>query len=67
MNPKDEQDELTRLHELAAAELKTTGEKLTVWAGGDAPNQQDTLIRRFTRRFPGVPLKPDRRPVKVSR
>lgn len=56
MSYENEQDELKRLHALAVAELSAGCEKLVVWAGGDAPNQQDALIRQFTRRFPGVPL-----------
>lgn len=51
-----EQEELQYLHALAVRELAAAGERLVVWAGGDAPNQQDTLIRQFTQRFPGVPL-----------
>lgn len=55
-NYKNEQDELKKLHELAVQELTKSNEKLVVWAGGDAPNQQDALIQKFTKRFPGVPL-----------
>lgn len=53
---RDEQEELTHLYRLAASELAEAGEKLTVWAGGDAPNQQDALIKQFKQRFPDVPL-----------
>lgn len=53
---QQEQEELQGLYELAVKEL-AAGEKLVVWAGGDAPNQQDALIRAFTCRFPGVPLR----------
>ncbi len=53
---RNEQDELSRLHGQAVAELANSGEKLTVWAGGDAPNQQDTLIKQFTERFANVPI-----------
>jgi ABC-type Fe3+ transport system substrate-binding protein len=56
VNNEKEQAELKDLHRLAALELAANGEQLTVWAGGDAPNQQDTLIRLFTQRFPDVPL-----------
>lgn len=56
MYRETEQDELKRLHSLAAEELAETGGKLVVWAGGDAPNQQDMLISMFTQRFPDIPL-----------
>lgn len=56
MYQQAEQDELKQLHALAAKELAETGGKLVVWAGGDAPNQQDMLISMFTKRFPDVPL-----------
>lgn len=56
MYQKMEQDELKQLHRLAAKELAKTGERLIVWAGGDAPNQQDALISQFERRFPDVPI-----------
>lgn len=56
MNDLKEQEELQQLHADAKKELAATGEKLVVWAGGDAPHQQDTLIEQFTKRFPGVPL-----------
>lgn len=56
MFPENEQEELKKLYELASEELAATGERLVVWAGGDAPNQQDALIRQFTQRFPKVPL-----------
>lgn len=56
MYQKNEQDELRQLHALAAEELAGTGEKLVVWAGGDAPNQQDMLISMFNKRFPDIPL-----------
>ena len=51
-----EQKELEGLYQLAKEELKHGKEKLVVWAGGDAPNQQDALIDQFEKRFPGVPL-----------
>ncbi len=56
MHYDTEQKELDYLHKSAAKELKDTHEKLTVWAGGDAPHQQDPLIRAFAKRFPDVPL-----------
>lgn len=56
MSRDREQEELSRLYELASRELKATGERLVVWAGGDAPNQQDALIKQFTKRFPHVPM-----------
>ncbi len=52
----DEHEELTELYGQAAKELAIDNGKLTVWAGGDAPNQQDALIKQFTSRFPGVPI-----------
>lgn len=51
-----EQEELKQLHWLAVKELAMTGEKLVVWAGGDAPNRQDALIYQFAQRFPDVPM-----------
>jgi ABC-type Fe3+ transport system substrate-binding protein len=57
MSYENEQAELNELHKLAAGELAADRGALTVWAGGDAPNQQDELIARFTRRFPDVPLR----------
>ena len=56
MSAENERLELEELYRLAAGELSSVGEKLVVWAGGDAPNQQDALIKQFTKRFPGVPL-----------
>ena len=53
---ENEKMQLNELHEAAKAELAKSGEKLVVWAGGDAPNQQDALIQGFEKRFPGVPL-----------
>lgn len=41
---------------MAKNELSEGNEKLVVWTGGDAPNQQDALIAKFTERFPGIPL-----------
>ncbi len=52
-----EQKELNELYELAAKELATTCKRLVVWAGGDAPNQQDALISQFRKRFPNVPIR----------
>ncbi len=56
-NYEHEKNELNELYELAARELAVMGERLVVWAGGDAPNQQDALIRQFRRRFPKIPLR----------
>ncbi len=56
MDYQNEHDELQKLHKLAAKELGKTSKKLIVWVGGDAPNQQDELVRKFTKRFPGVPI-----------
>ncbi|NYE96265.1 ABC-type Fe3+ transport system substrate-binding protein [Psychromicrobium silvestre] len=48
----NETDELQKLYQDAIAE----GGKLTVWAGGDAPNQQEALQKAFQQRFPQVPI-----------
>lgn len=56
MKYENEYKELENLYGLAQEELKKSGEKLIVWAGGDAPNQQDALIQKFSTRFPGVPI-----------
>lgn len=55
MDYENEQRELNDLYELAKTEL-LAGEKLIVWAGGDAPNQQDALAAKFHERFPDVPI-----------
>ena len=52
-----EQQELNELYELAVQELCNKGSRLVVWAGGDAPNQQDALVRQFRKRFPKVPIR----------
>ncbi|MGG5340952.1 ABC transporter substrate-binding protein [Enterococcus sp. AZ192] len=51
-----EEKELDELYTLAVEELADTGESLIVWAGGDAVNQQDTLAKLFTARFPKIPI-----------
>ncbi len=51
-----ETKELNELYNSAITELKETGEKLIVWAGGDAVNQQDGLTKAFQKRFPEVPI-----------
>jgi ABC-type Fe3+ transport system substrate-binding protein len=48
----DEQAALTALYEQAKAE----GGKLTVYMGGDAPGQWDSLSSAFTAQFPGIDL-----------
>ncbi len=57
MNYDNEQAELADLALAAAEELKEAGEPLVVWAGGDAPNQQNWLVKQFRTRFPEVPLR----------
>lgn len=54
-DPK-ETKELQKLYQDALKELADTDEKLVVWAGGDAPNQQKDLENAFKTRFPEVPI-----------
>ena len=54
MNYKNETTELETLYAAAKQELETAGEPLLVWAGGDAPIQQDMLRDQFRKRFPGI-------------
>jgi ABC-type Fe3+ transport system substrate-binding protein len=49
-------DETAQLKALYQAAIQEGGE-LTVWAGGDAPNQQDDLKSKFLLRFPEIRLK----------
>ena len=56
MRHGNESLELDHLYQLARQELSEANEKLVVWAGGDAPNQQDALIAKFSERFPGIPV-----------
>lgn len=56
MSHTNELQELEHLYQLAMKELNEGKEKLVVWAGGDAPNQQDALIAKFSERFPGIPV-----------
>ncbi|EUJ31389.1 hypothetical protein MFLO_09202 [Listeria floridensis FSL S10-1187] len=56
MTKELETKELEELYALAQEELKGTGERLTVWAGGDAVNQQDAVAEAFRTRFPEVPI-----------
>lgn len=51
-----EQQELEALYEEAVKEFEGNDDRLTVWAGGDAVNQQQALEEAFTKRFPKVPL-----------
>ncbi len=52
-----EKQEMAELYELAVQELCASGRRLVVWAGGDAPNQQDALVSQFRQRFPKVPIR----------
>ncbi len=54
MNYQNETAELDSLYVLAKKEYKETGKRFLVWAGGDAPNQQDSLYQQFKSRFPGI-------------
>lgn len=51
-----EQQELENLYAEAIKEFEGNDDRLTVWAGGDAVNQQQALEEAFTKRFPKVPL-----------
>lgn len=51
-----EQQELEALYAEAIKEFEGNDDRLTVWAGGDAVNQQQALEEAFTKRFPKVPL-----------
>lgn len=56
MSVKLEEEELQQLYQDALTELAGTTEELIVWAGGDAANQQDSVAREFTKKFPKVPI-----------
>lgn len=51
-----EKQELESLYEAAIKEFEGNDDRLTVWAGGDAVNQQQALEEAFTKRFPNIPL-----------
>lgn len=51
-----EKEELERLYEEAQKEFQNSNEELIIWAGGDAPNQQDDLVEQFRKRFPNIPI-----------
>ena len=54
MNYQNEQSALDALYALAKEEQQRTKKQFLVWAGGDAPNQQDQLYQQFKKRFPGI-------------
>lgn len=56
MTKTAENKELKQLYEAAKLELQGTHERLIVWAGGDAVNQQDALAGAFIERFPDIPI-----------
>lgn len=56
MSRESEDQELRELYAQAREELAGTGERLIVWAGGDAVNQQQALEEAFLAKFPEVPL-----------
>ena len=56
MNYKNETSELEALYRQAKSEMSGGNEQLLIWAGGDAPNQQDMLRDQFRKRFPGIGL-----------
>lgn len=51
-----ETKQLQSLYRKAIDEIKADGGELTVWAGGDEPNQQKALEDAFKKRFPEVPI-----------
>lgn len=51
-----ENTELDELYQLAIKEIQNIGGELTVWAGGDAINQQDELAQKFMEKFPKIPI-----------
>lgn len=53
---QNETAELEALYALAKAETKVNNKPFLVWAGGDAPNQQDQLYAQFKERFPGIDI-----------
>ncbi|OKL40253.1 ABC transporter substrate-binding protein [Pontibacter flavimaris] len=56
MNYRNETAELDSLYALAREEQKNSRKRFMVWAGGDAPNQQDQLYQQFKKRFPGIDI-----------
>lgn len=56
MTREQEEKELEELYQEAKEELQGTGERLTIWAGGDAVNQQLALEEAFAARFPDIPF-----------
>ncbi len=56
MNYKNETTELEALYAAAKEEMKDSKEPFLVWAGGDAPNQQDMLRDQFRKRFPEIDI-----------
>ncbi|WP_439443735.1 ABC transporter substrate-binding protein [Listeria aquatica] len=52
----NETKELKKLYQDAIKEFVDNDEKLVVWAGGDAPDQQKELENAFKTRFPEVPI-----------
>jgi ABC-type Fe3+ transport system substrate-binding protein len=56
MSHQNETAELDALYALAKEEQKNSGKRFLVWAGGDAPNQQDQLYHQFKKRFPGIDI-----------
>lgn len=56
MNYQNETAELEALYALAKEEAEKSSKPFLVWAGGDAPNQQDQLYAQFKDRFPGIDI-----------
>lgn len=56
MDYENEKSELETLYAKAKEEMKNSKEPFLVWAGGDAPNQQDMLRDQFRKRFPGIDI-----------
>jgi ABC-type Fe3+ transport system substrate-binding protein len=54
MSYQNETAELDSLYALAKEEQNSSRKRFMVWAGGDAPNQQDQLYQQFKKRFPGI-------------
>ncbi|HBX44346.1 ABC transporter substrate-binding protein [Limibacterium fermenti] len=56
MSYQNETAELDSLYASAKEEQKHSKKTFLVWAGGDAPNQQDALYAQFKKRFPGIDI-----------
>lgn len=56
MNFDHEKLELDSLYIQAKEELRKSKKPFVVWAGGDAPNQQDSLRNQFMERFPDIEI-----------